>query len=207
MQCQQTKMPRSGYAEGTVRRKLSCWTAALILCVCYAVNDVSAQHYSKTAVQEVLRLLHGNVDANVPAVPKWWTLEELKRRLHEMYRELGETVTSSTLIKPTQYQGGPLMDTDCIVIVGMASGQEYERHHGYHPYMGKGLSPFVLFAEEEEPEGLVTLPQLQGRTSHEDAQHRQLQGVQWLYHHQFNTLSAEWVFLLACIVHTPYTKH
>ena len=167
----------------------------LFVCSFLMLVEASPYPHNRGSFDEVLHALRR--DPNLSAKSNWWTLEELRCKLQAYYHDLGQELTSNTLIKPSEYQGGPLLSTDSVIVVTMASAQNAERHRGITRTWGSAFRHLFLFAEEGGSEGLITLPELQGITTYEGAQHRQMRGLQWLYHEKHSTMQkAEWVFLV-----------
>ncbi|KAJ3121021.1 hypothetical protein HK098_004061 [Nowakowskiella sp. JEL0407] len=59
-------------------------------------------------------------------------------------------------------------------------------------------SNFVIFADEEDSESkMITIPELKGKPTYDDAQHRQLKGIKYIYAHNSSLIeSKKWIILV-----------
>ncbi|KAJ3090574.1 hypothetical protein HK102_003333 [Quaeritorhiza haematococci] len=116
--------------------------------------------------------------------------------LSESQHHIGSPPSSSPS-SPSPSDSLPPLTSDDLVFIIMGSSQNVDRVESQKQTWFKWARHYFVFADENNPDiPMRTLPELRGRTSYDDAQHRQLRGMQWLLSHRPELVKTKKWFIL-----------
>ena len=128
--------------------------------------------------------------ASAKRSPRW-------EHVRELATDPYFSIHHAALKRYASTQSPRFVENDDIVIILMASEQRADRARMQRETWLRNYPHLFIVGDAEDPSvPMITLPELEGRASYADAQHRQLRYMRFLYEHRPDLLDKRYFFLV-----------